>query len=154
MMTDTQRDNLLLAIARAEEPGACRYVNSQVTSEVENAVVVATDSDEIKPICVIGQLAVIEGANPRKLHGARNNNISSLMGLRQGIRREYLDTNELDSAMVEALNEFGRLEDYNAEFLWTLQRTWDGASPEGAPLARERMTKRVLDEYAKNEVPA
>ena len=51
MLTTEQRAKLETAIARAEQPGLCKYA-----------------VDKKRPCCVIGQLAFLEGVSVEELH--------------------------------------------------------------------------------------
>src|SRR5690606_23458401 len=91
MLTDEQRENLLLAIERAKDSGACRYVKNG------------------EPCCVIGQYAYLTGVPIETLEEwDRSGHAGSSLNV------WFLISNG------------GYSPGLSADFLWAIQRVWDG----------------------------
>lgn len=111
MLTQEQRDKLHKAIDLARSPGYCRYATYTVTTSDDGTQV----SQESKPLCLIGQLAVLEGVSPDSLHAW--DRVGG--GVRQVMNSTKRPENE-------------KLKDYPLDLLERLQSKWDNDSNRGA----------------------
>lgn len=100
-LTEQQYNNLLKAIELAEGPGTFLYI-----------------ADDDTPMCVIGQLAKIEGDDYLALKDFLRNKKACLV----------------------------KLSEYDWDFLYELQTMWDRASKENEHIIKHNM-KKFVEEY-------
>jgi hypothetical protein len=118
-LTETQIRNLHLAIDRAEGFKECRYTDWSGTAPHDGGGVFIPGT---KPVCVIGQLAVLEGITPTQMN-------------------EWFGP----VCLITLLDSASALKSYSSKLLDDIQRKWDSSPCESADEARTAMRDLIAD---------